>query len=140
MEADARTLGQGVALDETKPRVETRPIASESASVKATQTLDFKFWTAMIGIIGAIVTTIVGIVMITNASNERINTLETNLNARLDATNERIDGTNKRIDGTNERIDTLGRDLNARLDGTNERIDATNKRLDATNERLDKLR
>ena len=137
MEADARTLGQGVALDETKPRVETRPIASESASVKATQTLDFKFWAMFMMMIGAYVMVIVGIVMINNATNERIDALKTSLNARIDATNNRIDATNKRInatneriDATNKRIDTLGSNLNARIDGTNGRIDGTNERID----------
>ena len=136
MEADARTLGQGVALDETKPRVETRPIESESALMKATQTLDVKFWAMFMMMIGAYVMVIVGIVMINNATNERIDALETNLSARfdatnkrIDATNERIDATNKRIDATNKRIDTLRSNLNARIDGTNGRIDGTNGRI-----------
>ena len=129
MEADARTLGQGVALDETKPRVETRPIESESALMKATQTLDVKFWAMFMMMIGAYVMVIVGIVMINNATNERIDALKTSLNARIDATNKRINATNERIDATNKRIDTLGSNLNARIDGTNGRIDGTNGRI-----------
>ena len=158
MEADARTLGQGVALDETKPRVETRPIASESALMKAIQTLDLKFWTMFIMMIGMYVTTIVGIITIINTTNERLDTLETNLIMRIDGTNERIDSTNERLDtletnlimrldATNKRIDTLGSNLNARIDmlgsDLNARIDMLgsdlNGRLDGTNERIDKL-
>ena len=148
MEAEARTLRQGVALDETKPRVETRPTASASALMKAIQTLDLKFWITLIMVIGMYVTTIVGIITIINTTNERIDALEANLIMHIDGTggHEHIDrinkrndtlgsglnarATNERIDATNKRIDALGRGLNARINAANDRINATHERID----------
>jgi chromosome segregation ATPase len=66
-------------------------------------------------------------------TNERLDSVSTELRSGLQVLADKQDKTNERLDATNERLDKT----NERLDATNERLDKTNERLDKTNERLD---
>ena len=125
-------LDKGTSLGKT--RVEPRPTAPESLLMEPGKKFEFLKPFLMIVTIIAMIVVITGTLIngtdrIINASNERIDRLEDNLNKRI------VESENR----TNKRIDRLEDTLTMRLDDTNKRIDDTNKRLDDTNKRIDVL-